>query len=160
MPWSPAEETALRERLLVGFVVVQVALRNVLTADGDLAFLAASDFIAFGVEDLDFDALANSYGSGLALARRERVRGHLVGGFGHGIGFQDWCAKRGLEIVEDFWRERGAARSDEANVGERVRLGRLEQDLVDGGNSRVPVRLVGGELFPEAACAECAGHDY
>lgn len=144
-----AEEAILGEGGRVGRRVVQVALGDVLAADADLGLAAHGHLLAGVVQDLDLDALADADARGLALSGRERVRGHLVRGFGHGVGFEDRRVVRLFQRVEGGRGEWGGAGSDEADLGLGVGRGVLEEDLVDGGDRRVPIGLVGDEVVPE-----------
>ena len=51
--------------------------------------------------------------------------------------------------MEDFWRKRGGAGAYEADIGDGGWMWRFEQDLMNCGNCRVPVRGVGSEVVPE-----------
>lgn len=71
----------------VGFFVVEVAFCDVGTFDADFCFVSSRDFIPLLVENGDPDSLADSYGAGFSGEGWGGVGGHLVGGFGHGVGF-------------------------------------------------------------------------
>lgn len=154
-----AEEAVGGEGLGVGFVVVDVPLCDVDSADADFAFGASGELGARGGENADFDALADADGAGLARRWGEWVGGHLVGCFGHCVGFEDGGVEGGFKRVEGGWGERGGAGADEADSGEWGGKGGFEEDLVDGGDGGVPVGFVGDEVFPELGGGEFGGDD-
>ena len=102
-----------------------------------------------------------SDGAGLAQSGRKGLGGHLVGGLGHAVGLDHGGAERLLDALEDDGRKGGGGGADEAQArpGERlcVAPGAGENELVHGGDSRVPGGLEGIEPVEEAEGVEVAG---
>ena len=60
--------------------------------------------------------------AGLAQAGRQRVRGHLVRGLGHAVGFDHRAAEGRFELGHHLRRQRGGRRADEAQLRRRERF--------------------------------------
>jgi hypothetical protein len=108
-PLIAGAEPSIHKSAGVGFRVIFVSPENVRALNGDFAALIGAEMIAFFVHDADAKAGANSHRSSLAMARRQRVGGHLMGRFGHPIGLDEWNAEQAFDFVDQFRRQRRAA---------------------------------------------------
>src|SRR2546422_2610867 len=66
-----------------------------------------------GIHNTDPDASSRPYRTELARRRRKRVGGHLMGGFGHAVGFEHRRAEKAFHLLRNFHGQRSAARADE-----------------------------------------------
>ena len=76
-----------------------------------------SKVFAIFVHDADAQACAHAHRARLPVTRWQRIRSHLVRGFGHAIGFDEGHAKATLDLVYEFRRQRRAARAQKAQRG-------------------------------------------
>ena len=99
--------------------------------------------------------------TGLAMPRRKRIRRHLVGSFGHSVGFDERHAKQSLDFVNQFRRQGRAAGTDEAQSGSfrRFVMSPGQQKLVHRGHARIPGHAIFAHRPPEGECVELGGYD-
>ena len=88
-----------REGRGIGGLVVGVAARDIGAANDDFAFGAGRAESALCIERANFRTGRQADRAGLAWRRWQGIGSHLVGGFGHAIGFQH-------RACEDFLQAR------------------------------------------------------
>src|SRR6202050_5762583 len=99
---APGTKPSVHKSAGVRFVIVFVSPKYICSLDCDLAAVIGPEMIALRVHDADAQADANPHRAGLAVPRREGIRSHLMGRFGHSIGFPDGNAKQSLDLVNQL----------------------------------------------------------
>ncbi len=131
---------AVDEGAGVGFRIIFVSTKYVCALDCDFAAFIILERLAVFVHDPDAEARAHSHRPRLAVARRQRIRSHLMRRFGHAISFHKRHAKFVFDFMNQFRRQRRAARTNKAqSVSFRWFVVRARhQKLVHRGHSRIP----------------------
>ena len=114
-------------------------------AHRDVAGLAGRQHVAAVVQDRDIEADRDADGTGLALARRQRIAGNRRGGsFRHAVEFDDRGAEGPFQLGEHPRRQRRRGGADQAqpDAGDLIRVEpRLgENGLMHGRHGGVPGR--------------------
>ena len=94
----PGAEPAIHEGLFIGRWVTFVAGSHIGAADHDFAGFTAWQQRAIVVHDADFRPSGNAYFARFAHCWRKRIAGHLMGGLGHAVGFNQRCAEDRFEF--------------------------------------------------------------
>ncbi len=144
----------------VCFRIIFVSAKYIRALNCDFAALIVFERIALFVHDPDAEAGAHPHRSGLAMARRQRIRSHLMRSFGHAVRFDERHAKFVFDFVNQFRRQGRAAGTDEA---QRVRLGRLvvrasHQKLMHGRHAGIPGNPMLTNRAPERKRVELGGN--
>src|SRR5439155_27283422 len=113
---SGAKPTLGVEGVLVGGRVFHVAGGDVRAADDDLAALEGTQRATFGVDHGDIWSGGLSYRSWLARPWRQGVASHLMGRFGHAVGFDHGGLEDSLEFLHDRGWQGGGTGADETQV--------------------------------------------
>src|SRR5580693_183529 len=153
---------SVHESASVGFGIVFISTKYICPLNGDLASLVGAKVIAFFVHDADAKACAYADRTSLSMPRRQRIRGHLVGRFGHSVSFHERHAEKPLDLVNETWRQRRAAGTDEAHRGSLggFMVGAGQQKLMHRGYSRIPGYLVFVNRSPKRKCVELGGNNH
>src|ERR1700728_1202763 len=114
------------------------------------------------IHDADAQSGADTDRPGLAMARRQRIRSHLVGRLCHPVSFDEGHAKKILNLVNEFGRQGCAARTDEAQRGSLSRfvMSEREQKLMHRGYARIPGDAILSNRPPKRKRVELSGHNY
>src|ERR1700722_3423801 len=94
----------MHEGARVGFGIIFVSAKYIGSLNRDLSPLVGSKMIAVLVHDADAEAGAHANRASLAVSWRQRIRGHLVSGFGHAISLNERYAKHALDLIDEFLR--------------------------------------------------------
>ena len=100
----------------VCFRIVFVSTKYICALDRDFAALIVFERISAFIHDPDAQTGAHSHRSGLAMARRQRIRSHLMRRFGHAVRFHKRHAKFVFDFMNQFRRQRCAARSQDTGL--------------------------------------------
>ena len=158
-------EPAVDERRRVGLRIVLVAANDVRPLDDDLAALAGRQCVPAASMMLICDVGAAADRARLARGRRQRIRRHLVRGFGHAVRLEHRRAERRFELVHHLRRQRRAARADEAQPLGARRLrragsaARASSSWCIVGTAEYHVTPWSRGDAPERQRVELAGHD-
>ena len=104
----------MREGGAVGFRVLLVARRDVVAADHHLAGLAGGSSRPSSAMIATSGPAATPTLPPLRLPGGKQVRGHLVGGLGHAVGFDHRAAEGLFQLGHHLRRQRGRGGADEA----------------------------------------------
>src|ERR1700722_20810721 len=110
-------EPSVHKGSVVCLGIIFISPKHIRALDRDFAALVGPQMIAFRVHDADAQTGAHAYRSCLSMPRRQRIRSHLMRGLGHSIGFHEGYAEESLDFVNQFRRQRRAARADETRRG-------------------------------------------
>src|SRR5271167_1286945 len=88
-PFVAGTKPSMGESASVGFGIVVISAKYIGALNGDFAALPGGKMIALFVQDADAKPGADSYRTGFAMSRRQRVRSHLMGRLRHAVGFDE-----------------------------------------------------------------------
>ena len=95
---------SIHKRTGVGFRIIFVSAEYVRSLNGNFSPLIGGEVIALLVHDADAQPGAHADRPGLAVSRRQWIRGHLVSSFGHSVGFDEGYAKQILDLANKLCR--------------------------------------------------------
>src|SRR5260370_36206415 len=146
----------------VGFRIVFISAKHVGSLNGNLAALVSAEVIAVLVHDADAKPCAYADRTGLSMPRRQRIRGHLVGRFGHPVSFDDGHAEEPFDLVNETWRKGSAAGTNEAQRSSfrGFVVSTSQQKLMHLGYSRIPGHAVFVNRSPKRKCVELGGNNH
>ena len=146
----------------VGFGIVLVSTKYIGALNGNFAALVGAEVIAVLVHDADAQAGAHADRTCLAMPRRQRIRGHLVGSFSHSVGFDEGHAKKILDLVNQLRRQGRAAGTDEAQsfCFYRFVMSPGQQKLMHRGYPRIPGHTMFSNRPPERKRVEFGRNNY
>ena len=94
---------SIHKSVSVGFGIVFISTKYIGSLNDDFAPMVGAEVIALLVHNADAQSGADSDRACFAMSRGQRIRGHLVGRFGHSVGFDEGHAKEPLDLVNELW---------------------------------------------------------